>query len=375
MSSKEKIKLVQVIADSSLTGGPRHVLGLIKHLDKDKYNILLIAPRGWLTAEATKISGVKVKIVDFRSKFDLNSLTKLKKDIAEFRSADNPFGPIIIHAHGPRAGYFLALAKRPSEKFIYSEHIWSHEYKIENFINRKLQSLGIKFTCHRADLVIAVSKSVKNFLLKPLGVIEKKIIIIPNAIEVNDKNQDGKINGSAQLLIGTIGALVKRKGHIHLIRAFLRVAASLPKARLEIIGDGPEKQNLLNEIKKLGLESKIQLVGEQKNTEKFLNSWNLFVLPSISEVFGIVILEAFEARVPVVATAVGGVPEIIKNDENGILVPASDPKKLAKAILYLLVEKQERQKLADSAYKILKERYDWSKIIVDIEKQYEKVVT
>jgi len=375
MPSNKKIKIIQVIADSGLTGGPRHVLGLLKNINKEKFNILLIAPRGWLTAEATKINGVKVKIVDFRSKFDLNSLIKLKKDIAEFRSADNPFGPIIIHAHGPRAGYFLALVKRPGEKFIYTEHIWSHEYKIDNFINRKIQSQGVKFTCRRADLVIAVSKSVKNFLLKPLGVIEKKIIIIPNAIEVNDDNRQLKKESSSQMLVGSVGALVKRKGHVHLIRAFSRVAASLPKARLEIVGDGPEKQNLLNEIKKLDLESKIQLVGEQKNTEKFLNSWDLFVLPSISEVFGIVILEAFEARVPVIATAVGGVPEIIKNDENGILVPAGDPKKLAKAILYLLVEKQERQKLADSAYKILKERYDWSKIIVDIEKQYEKVVT
>jgi glycosyltransferase involved in cell wall biosynthesis len=161
---------------------------------------------------------------------------------------------------------------------------------------------------------------------------------------------------------------------IYLVKAFGRVTASLPKARLEIVGDGPEKEKLLLEIRKLGLESKIQLIGAQKNVRKFLSCWDLFVLPSISETFGIVILEAMEQKVPVIASAVGGIPEIIKDGKTGILVPPADSEKLAKTISWLLAEKKDRLSLSTEAYDILKKNYDWSKIIDDIENVFVGII-
>lgn len=372
---KDKIKLVQVIADSSLTGGPRHVLGLLSNIDMKKFDVLLVAPRGWLISEAIKITGVEIRIADFKSKFDIESLIKLKKDIAEFRARKNPFGPMIIHAHGPRAGYFCRIALRLGERFVYTEHIWSDEYKMKNWLNRKLQISGIRSICSRADMIIAVSNSVKKFLEKKVTPNKHKIIVIPNAIEmVIDKLPEKKPNKSRELMVGTIGALVPRKGQIYLIRAFAKVALSLPKARMEIIGEGPERVRLQKEINALDLESKVQLLGEQRKPEKFSARWDLFVLPSLSEVFGIVILEAFEAGLPVVASSVGGVPEIIKNGESGVLVPPSDVDRLAKAISWLLSEKADRQRLARAGFETLKKRFDWSKIIEEIENKYQKLV-
>ncbi|MDD3086880.1 MAG: glycosyltransferase family 4 protein [Patescibacteria group bacterium] len=370
-SRRDKIKLVQVIADSSLTGGPRHVSGLLSNIDKEKFDLLLIAPRGWLVSEATKIPGVEIRIVDFSSKFSLESLSKLKKDIADFRTKKNPFGPLIVHGHGPRAGLFCRLAVRPGERFVYTEHIWSDEYKMKNWLSQRLQLYGIRSICSRADLVIAVSRSVKKFLERRVLKEQKKIVVITNAIDLDDKKLVAKIDKkSDQLMVGTVGALVKRKGQVYLLQAFSRVAMSLPKARLEIVGEGPERARLRAEIKNLGLESKVQLLGEQKKPEKFMNRWDLFVLPSLSEVFGIVILEAFEAGLPVVATNVGGIPEIIKSGENGVLVPPKDTDRLAKTISWLLAEKTDRERLAKEGRQTLRDRYDWSKIIVEIENRY-----
>lgn len=375
MKKEVKTKLVQVIADPSLTGGPRHVSGLLSNIDKKKFDLLLIAPRGWLISEATKIPGVEIRIVDFASKFSLDSLMKLRKDIADFRTKKNPFGPLIVHAHGPRAGFFCRLVIRFGERFVYTEHIWSQEYKMKNWFSQHLQLFGIRFICNRADLVIAVSKSVKKFLQQKVLKNDKKIVVITNAIDIDEKRSPEKVEKSTgRLMVGTVGALVKRKGQIYLIRAFAKVVMSLPKARLEIIGEGPERANLQAEIKSLGLESRVQLLGEQKKPQKFMKRWDLFVLPSLSEVFGIVLLEAFEAGLPVVATNVGGIPEIVKNGENGVLVPAKDAERLSKTISWLLAEKADRDRLAREGGKTLRDRYDWSKIIVEIENRYTGLV-
>lgn len=371
MSNVSKTKIVQIIADSHLGGGSKHVLGLLKNLDKEKFSILLITPRGWLTSEAEKIEGVEVKNIKFRSKFDLSSFSKLKVEIAKFRVKEFPFSPIILHAHGPRAGLFVTFAKWHGEKFIYTEHLWNHEFRLKNIFGNFLQKRFLAFVCHRADEIIAVSKSVEKFLTGELKIKKEKIRVIPNAVNFDEK--DGEKNHQSktgEVVIGTTGALVSQKGQIYLIRAFSRVFESLPKARLEIIGDGPEKSRLQKEISNLGLEAKIHLLGEQKELSKFYQNWDLFVLPSLSETFGLVILEAMNYEVPVLATSVGGIPEIVKNEKTGVLVPPANSEKLAKAILKLLVEKKNSHEMTKNAKKFLKENYDFGVIIKEIENVY-----
>lgn len=373
-SDNSKIKIVEVIADSNLGGGSRHVLGLLKNINKDQFDVLLIAPRGWLTTRATKIKDVRLNIIEFKSKFDFRSLIKLKKNIAEFRARDNPFGPIIIHAHGPRAGYFCRLATRVGEKFVYTEHLWNEDFRLKNRLNGFFQLQGLRSICKKANLIIAVSNSVKKFLLAKIVSDKNKVLVVPNAVDISADEpkiiRPPAADRGGELLIGTVGTLNRQKGQIYLIRAMHRVIKSLPKTKLEIIGAGPDEERLRKEIDRLGLEAKIQLLGEQKEVKKMMKDWDLFVLPSLSETFGLVILEAFETGIPVLATSVGGVPEIVKNGETGVLVPPADPERMAKAICWLLAEKKERAKLARAADESLKQHYDWSKIITDIENIY-----
>jgi glycosyltransferase involved in cell wall biosynthesis len=128
------------------------------------------------------------------------------------------------------------------------------------------------------------------------------------------------------------------KGHIHLIRAMPRVLARLPEARLEIAGDGPERPLLDREIARLGLTAYVTLLGWQADVRSCLERWSVLAHPSLDEGFGIALLEAVMFGIPVVASEVGGIPELIGNQIGGRLVPAGTPEKLADALVAALVD-------------------------------------
>lgn len=362
---QNKTKIVEVIADSSLGGGTKHVLGLLKAIDKQFFDPLLICPSGWLSKEAKKIAGTTVENIPFQGKFDLESRAKLKTKIGEFRSSYNPFGPIIIHAHGPRAGFFALKTLKPDETLVYTEHIWTDEYQLKNPINTWLQLKGLRKILNRAQKIIAVSSPVAKFLGQ--FVDKKKIEIIPNAI---DFNPPAGRRQKDEMIVGSVGSLNFAKGQKYLIQAFSTISKKFPEARLEIVGDGPLKEQLKEQAESLGLSDKIKFLGQKEDIKSIIENWSVFALPSVSETFGIAILEAFSLMIPVVASRVGGVVDIIKNDENGILVPAKNSQALATEIIDILDNDRKAARLAVSALSTLKNRFTWDKIITEIEKVY-----
>jgi glycosyltransferase involved in cell wall biosynthesis len=366
----EKIKLVQVIGDSEMGGGPTHILGILKNIDKEIFDCYLICPNGFLSREAEKVPSVTVVKLPFASKFDIKTIMGLKKELSRIQALDNPFAEMIVHSHGPRAGFFAALETPASVTKFYTEHRWDGDYHLTNFINEFVQKQMLKFVCDKADQILAVSSSVKDFLIKKLSVTENKIIILSNGIEI-EKNTGTKrkrpVDGT--FVIGTIGTLNIQKGQKYLLEAMPSVLKKYPLLQLEIIGAGEEEKNLKLKAKNLNIEKNVLFLGKQKDVYKYLNNWDLFVLPSVAETFGIVLLEAMQAGVPVVASNVGGVVDIIKNKENGILVKSKNSKLLAKAIIDLLDEPNLADKLRGNAFLTLK-KLEWSSVIKELENIY-----
>jgi len=137
-------------------------------------------------------------------------------------------------------------------------------------------------------------------------------------------------------VIGTIGRLSEEKRQIDLLRAFHKVLKVFPKATLLIVGDGEMRDELMNVARRLGLSGSVAFTGFQSNVSEYLEKMDVFVLPSRTEGFGIVLLEAMTMGLPVIATDVGGIPELVVNNETGILVRPSRPDELVKAITELL---------------------------------------
>ncbi|MCS7131544.1 MAG: glycosyltransferase family 4 protein, partial [Hadesarchaea archaeon] len=232
----------------------------------------------------------------------------------------------------------------------------------------------------RADRIIAVSNASAGFC-RAFGVPENKIKVILNGLDPQefDPNDGPRIRanlgiGSRPLVVTAI-RLVKRKGPRYLIMAFSKVLQNVPDAMLVIAGDGPEATNLRKLVKKLNIENSVLMLGRlhHKQVLKLMTAADVFVLPSLMESFGLVLLEAMMAGTPIVCTRVGGVPEVVENGVNGLMVPPADDNALADAILMILNNRELAKRLSRNGLKIVRERFNWEKTAKETLALYETI--
>jgi glycosyltransferase involved in cell wall biosynthesis len=206
--------------------------------------------------------------------------------------------------------------------------------------------------------IIAVSQGVKNDLVTNFNISEKNIFVIYNPFDIDkikeaaDKPLDHPWFGNSRYkVIISVGRLEEQKNYTMLIRSFQRVSSQLPEARLIIIGEGKERPVLIRLIKNLGLENRIDLVGQQDNPFMYLARADLFILSSVAEGFPNALLESMICGCPVISTdCLSGPNEIITNGQNGILVPVGDAETMSKAMISLLGDKNKRLQFIENAY-------------------------
>jgi len=372
MAEGNRIKLVQVIAESGLGGGPSHVLGILQNIDQKIFDLYLICPSGYLSKEAKKIDGITVFNTPMISKFDMASLLEIKAILARIRVKYNPFGPMMVHSHGARAGLLARMVMPRGIRNIYTEHRWDYDFKLSNPINNWMQKWLLKRMNFKSDLVIAVSSSVKDFLIKEKLASGKRIVVIPNAVNLTSLQPIKIKEKITHPIIGTIGNLKSVKGQEYLIRAMKDIVKDFPLATLEIIGEGEERGNLEGLIRKLKLEHNVSLLGYKENPMPFMRHWNVFVLPSVAETFGIVLLEAASVGLPIVATKVGGIPDIIQDKKIGVLVAPKNSKAIAKEVVDLIRHPVKAAKYKSAALERVKD-FEWKKVIKVLEENYLKL--
>jgi glycosyltransferase involved in cell wall biosynthesis len=251
----------------------------------------------------------------------------------------------LIQTHGYKSntiGFFLQLlCRRPWIGF-------AHGYIDDNSKNRFYNRID-RLALRRADRVVAVSNSMKA-LLTQHGVAAHKIRVVHNAVDPNDtvpKTSGKEIRlryglTSDQKVIGVIGRLNPEKGQLIFLRALEKTARSFPGVKALIIGDGQDRALLEGFCREKALSDRVVFLGYQEKVADYYQVLDLLVLPSLSEGLPNTVLEAMSFGVPVLATAVGGVPEIIQNG-NGMMVPPNDPGALAEKMMELLGDGVLRQ--------------------------------
>lgn len=273
--------------------------------------------------------------------------------------------PDIIHGQMIFPNGFLAvilgwLLKKPSITYVRGSDIYTRSGLFKKTIGR--------FVLKRSNRVIALTNDMKKEILKIVD--RKDVIVVPNGIEISkfNLNRDNcrrelNIQENKKIIL-FVGRLIEIKGVEYLIRAMKEILKDIPDAKLMIIGDGENEKNLKNLSVNLGVEEKIDFIGKVPNDKipVYMKAADVFVLPSLSEGFPVTLLEAMAAGLPILATKVGGIPEIIKDEENGFLVQPANSSDIAKKVIDLLADK-EKMEIMKQNNKEKAKNYDWDAIV------------
>jgi glycosyltransferase involved in cell wall biosynthesis len=351
--------------DSAITwrGGQQQVLYLAEKL-KDYTSIIACPPQSPLASKAKAI-GLRVLPVQMHGEWDLFAVYELRKIIR-----NNSIK--IVHLHSPHAQALGLLAAKSvgNCKVVLSRRV---DFPIRKNILSRLKYLNV-------DRVIAISERVKKVLVAD-GLPEEKIDVVYSGVDIERfQNVTGDCFISElgpdkdKIRIGNIAALAWHKDHRTLIQSARIVVDEFPGAIFLIVGEGPLRTEIEILIKKLNLEEKVKLLGFRQDIPEILCVLHLFVLSSSWEGLGTSLLDAFASRVPVVATNVGGIPEIVKDGVNGILVPPGNPDALARAIISILNNRNLGSRMAEEAFRLVKEKFSVERMAEETKKIYDRLL-
>jgi len=215
----------------------------------------------------------------------------------------------------------------------------------------------------RAPLVLTTSQYCAERITSLYGVPPERLRVVPEGIDPaawESAVEPGLERQPATVLC--VARQYPRKRVVDLIEAFAEVVVRLPRARLVVIGDGPEHRQLQQRVVQLGLGSVVQLLGalpDDQEVRRWYRRATLFCLPSLQEGFGIVFLEAMASGLPVVSTTATAIPEVVPHGRAGLLVPAQNPQALAEAIVSLLADPERLAAARDAGYQHV-QRYGWN---------------
>ncbi len=233
--------------------------------------------------------------------------------------------------------------------------------------------LTAKTILKNASAVIALTEHMKAAMQ---AIYSRDIVVVPNGINLREDTGGQSERGNPGKRILFVGRLHPVKGTRHLLGAMSIVHRDMPEAKLILVGDGEERENLESLTDSLGIRECVEFAGKvpHERIQDCMNQAEVFVHPSLSEGFPVTIIEAMACGLPIVATNVGGIPNIVEEGVNGYLVNAKSPDEMAERILFLLQNDEMRERMsANNREKA--ELFTWDKIAIRVEDEYQQVIT
>lgn len=335
MKSEKKIKIAHVVLSLDIGGLEMLVVDMIRHIDRERFDVAVVCLRdkGALAGQVESL-GFRVFSLGGRDRLEWKAFFKLAGILRKEKAR-------IVHCHNT-AGYLyggIAAILAGFKKIIYTEHG-------RVFPDNSRRMLAERILSWFTYKIVAVSEDMKRCLIEYEKINPLKIQVIHNGVDVErfyPLGLDARCKlrealGMAQndIVIGNVARLDPVKDHGCLIRAFALLITRHSSLKLILVGDGPERENIEHLIAALGLRSSVICLGSRKDIPDLMNIMDVFVLSSKNEGISLTLLEAMACGVPVVATRVGGNPEIVKDGENGLLCDPGDPQDLADKIFMAL---------------------------------------
>ncbi len=318
-------------------------------------------------AEILTAEGIPYHVFSRSGKLDLGLIGKLTARLRKERVQ-------IVHTHHLNQLLYAGIAGRlAGARVIHTEH----EFYL---LSRRRARRLLRVLSKVADRVTAVAEPVTEFLRTEVGIPPSKLTTIPNGVDIGRFQSARRIDRSVwgwsneDVVIGCVARLEPEKGHAVLFDAFQSVHAKYPRARLLLVGDGSEGDQLMAKARGLGLHGAIQFLGIRHDIPEVLATCDVITLPSSREGLPMVLLEAMAARKPVVATRVGSVPDVVTDGESGFLLSSGDTHALAGALCVLVQDSNKRNVLADEGYKIVERRFNFARTLQMYQEVYARVL-
>jgi glycosyltransferase involved in cell wall biosynthesis len=352
----KRIKIVYLINSFIIGGAERGMTRFLKILDKKNFDITVVGLMEGDNKILNELNELDINIInlkaqnklDIRTIFKLyNLLTKIKPDIlwcSLFHST------IVGRLTGKLAGVPVIIN-------------WEHNQNLGGWDRKFLN----KITSRYSKSILADSEIVKETLVNELKIDKKKIkTVYIGALDLDEYSSSRKRILNNKSIVGSIGSLTDQKGYEYLIKATRIVVEQHPEVHVHIAGEGIEKDKLSRLINHYNLKNNVELLGYRRDIPRLLNSWDIYVQPSLWEGLCITVIEAMACNLPVVASKVGGIPESVQDNVNGFLVSPKDHKILADKILYLIENKEVREEMGAKSREIVESKYNLKKTIEEV---------
>jgi len=373
MTINNKIKVLQIIHSMHIGGAEKVVADIAQNINSEVFEVEVccIKEEGVLADEIKKSGGV-VRALPYEKKNFSNIVRGLSQVIEESQ-------PDIIHTHGDVAlidiGPLLIFKKLP--KVIHTYHFGNYPH-----IKKRYLLASVLFS-QFPDKLISVSDHQQKNVIKYLRAPRNKISTIVNGVNsnpyiheelsINEITREGFANDS-DLIVGSVAVLTKQKGIPFLLEAILQISKERTNIKFIIAGGGPLEDELRAQAVELGISEIVHFTGWRSDALKFMNVFDIFIMPSLWEALPIVLLEALASRKTIITTDVGDNSKIIEHMTNGVLIPPKDPQAITDAILKLADDPSLREAMRKHAYDSYINNYTSKKMIEAYEGEYRKLM-
>lgn len=371
-----KYKIAYLIDGLSMGGAERLMVPILKHLDREYFEAHVCAMQskeGNPMAEEIRALGIPVHCLDIKHLRDLDAIPRLIKYL---RGTQADLVHTQLEAANILGNISAKLLRLPS---VCTIHVMpSLDVKTKTKLHQKVEWFVLRHAC---DRVISVSEEARQYHIDISGTSASGVTTIYNGIDlspflymdyVHERNTvraELGIPRDAKVLI-TVAVLRPPKGIQYMIRALPKILASHPDTYYLIVGSGSHHDVLLEEVSKAGVSNRVIFAGMRRDVPRMLAASDVFVLPTLTEALPTVLAEAMAAKLPIVASRVGGIPEMIANGQNGLLVQPEDLDGLVKACTHLLAHPEKRGDMGAEGWKTVKQKFSIERQVDQLKELY-----
>lgn len=364
------IRVVHVAGSAQWAGGEVFLQQMSEHLDRNRFEMSVVCPEEGPLRSELENRGIRSEVVSLSPLGSPIPVLQLRKVFKELK-AD------IVQSHGARSNFYARLAAA-SLPHISTIHNSLDDYPV-SMVKRVLYKTMDNLTAAKSSCLAFVADALRQDYLKRVPRLAEKMRVLHNGVDTQKFNpakyDSEKIRARMNLkpvwTMGIIGRMTQQKGHIYLWEALRRSLSVLPSFQLLVVGDGPLRLLLEAKTTEYGLRSHCQFLGVRSDIAEILAALDVLVMPSVSEGFPYVLLEALAMKKIVVASDVNGVSEIMSTENEGYKIPARQPEKIEDALLQILRDPGGAAKRAENGYLRVKNHFD-VKITI---KRWEKLYT